>query len=169
MWQDAQVVILSTNNKSDLYLYKGVELIHKTREHIEGNWTYQNQHIYILYNEEIKEGDWKYNVIDKSITQQDGGFCFESDLKIIATTDPSLVIEGKASTGDIVWRYPFPKPSIGFINELVAYYNAKVPIIDVKVEYEFGNISESYFDGEKERLPLILKINQTDNTINIKL
>ena len=148
------------------------------------------QHLYFLSDEEIKEGDWYYTPIKRSIERcinkilviKDG----ENDiqqLKIIATTDSSLFTEienqcdgCKANLplrGNIHidgqsmgmacskrrYRDYLPKPSIGFINEFVACYNAKSPITHVMVEYD----SIDWLKNADQ-----LKVNPKDNTITIR-
>jgi len=86
------------------------------------------QHLYILSDDEIKETDWKYNVVNKSITKQDGGFSYESDKKIIATTDSSLNLPLISSVD--------PKVFFSFIHYFISEYNKGNVISSVSVEYE---------------------------------
>jgi len=142
-----------------------------------------NQHLYFLSDEEeIKEGDWCYdkvlNVIFqtdehtdfKYINQTDMVFVFNNVLKIIATTDDSLAIpyDGKTPISENWGGYKLPQPSQSFIEKYVEEYNNGNVITEVRVEYEFGGIEESYFDGNNEKLPLRLKVNPKDNTITIR-
>lgn len=104
------------------------------------------QHIYILSNENIKEGDW-YMVTDftkpedirqatKYLTPEErrhNGY-----KKIIATTDGSLgnmilyLKVGKAMKGN--WK-SLPKPSDSFIKKYIEEYNKGNVITKVLVEY----------------------------------
>jgi len=126
------------------------------------------QHIYITSDEEIKEGDW-YCSPTGIVSQHNGTEKLPDGWKkIIATTDKSLkinLLEGIKHAPEN-WR-ELPQIPQSFIEYFVDQYNKGNIITEVMVEYELGNISESYFDGEKEKLPLHLKINP-DNTINIK-
>lgn len=142
------------------------------------------QHLYFLSDKEIKESDFWFNLDDSSINY---GELYSianyapSCKKIIATTDPNLFIqeknqcdgckrrlpvEGFMHVGDTItchadrYRKQLPRPS----NEFLKKYCEFGGISTVLVEYYFGNISESYFDGEVERLPSKLKILH-DNTI----
>lgn len=156
------------------------------------------QHLYFLSDEEIKEGDWYYTPIKRSIEQCVKKILVIKDvkndiqqLKIIATTDNSLHT-GFAKTlcpkcnskmsihlpdhikcincGQEGWNLvqgvyneinKLPQPSLGFINEFVAHYNAKSPITHVMVEYD------SHFpdtDGDFGKL----KVNLRDNIITIR-
>ncbi|MEW2859388.1 hypothetical protein AB1A63_15220, partial [Lactiplantibacillus paraplantarum] len=51
-----------------------------------------NQHLYILSDDEIKEGDWYHNSIDNSIKQASDWIYVSTCKKIIATTDTSLIL-----------------------------------------------------------------------------
>jgi hypothetical protein len=91
-----------------------------------------NQFIYILSNDEIKEGDWVYNKKSKEvykITIKEEVVSYEK--KIIATTDTSLI-------GGVRWgkEFSFPQPSPQFIQKYVELYNKGKIIERCLVEYE---------------------------------
>ncbi len=140
--------------------------------------TRQNQHLYFLSDEEIKEGDWKYSYTDKKVSKQDGGFTYEGDKKIIATTDSSLT---KLKTSEYHTGYCIylPQPSTAFLEVFVTEYNKGNQIKEVLVEYEgvCSNCGEYHkesilcsYQGEyaSQIAPFRLKVNSKDNTITIK-
>lgn len=152
---------------------------------------YQPQHLYILSDEEIKEGDWCYHSGRGIITQwfnRPGSYKEKDALrKIIATTDNSLGL---------------PQPSQSFIEKYVEEYNKGNIITEVMVEYEIksnaglghnewvylqhiegkiyipikieANIHQDTYELGKEdifedfEVETNLKINPKDNTITIK-
>jgi hypothetical protein len=124
------------------------------------------QHLYFTTDEEIKEGDWFYNVNYKKVLPWEKSFHQHiGTKKIIATTDTKLGIKCDCAikcdlcTGEHV----FPQPSQAFIEKYV-----KQGGID-KVDVEYGEDCERH--NELEGAPVIekwswLKIND-DNTITI--
>ena len=127
------VVMLPTNQRANLafnqinsrLLYDNDSTIDRVLPHC----TYQ--HLYILSDEEIKEGDW---VIpnDKNYANRPWKYspapcpmpywgCADNCKKIIATTDKSPGL---------------PSPSPEFVQAYIKSYNAGNPITEVMVEYE---------------------------------
>jgi hypothetical protein len=187
MKKSAQVVMLPTNEKADIVKFIG--------EFQPGKVVYvpdifkrdkdeQNQHLYILSDEPIKEGDWflmngciirqcalhKGDVLDTI-----GGLHHESVCKkIIATTDRMLKIGGGTGKREDGISIPLPQPSQSFIEHFVAEYNKGNIITKVLVEYEelldSNSVNQMMFSGmniKDATTELNLKINP-DNTINIK-
>lgn len=134
---------------------------------------YQPYHLYILSDDEIKEGDWIYwnNKVVKAIDT----VYTNSTKKIIATTDNSL-----SQTS----RTEIPRPSDSFILKYIEAYNNGKPIEKVMVEYEINNphnqelmfhkehkeyFFEDFVDGRFKTIYLKerVKINPKDNTITI--
>lgn len=149
---------------------------------------YQPQHLYILSNEKIKEGDWVYeNNLNQEtniyqvfkINNELGFFRFKnvwiplnkqnSAKKIIATTDrlSVLIDDGylakESPTGKVI-DY-LPQPSQSFIQKFVEEYRKCNIITEVMVEYEEG---KSYSGNEGLIVKEWLKINPKDNTITIR-
>ena len=128
----------------------------------------QLQHLYIISDDEIKEGDWYYCKRLNKIFQAIKGITYNiegNEHKIIATTDESLNL---------------PQPSKQFIQKYIEEYNKGNVITDVLVEYEnvyidaFGTKivqhkkdSNSYLK-QCTFINSILKVNPKDNTITIK-
>lgn len=128
------------------------------------------QHLYILSDDELKKGDWVYDVITKKIYQITDKYTIDySNLhfpkswnKIIATTNSDLKVKYPEIREDSY--LPLPQIPLNFIKHFISEYNAGRVITEVEVEYTEINVINGYL-GEKK---LKLKINQ-DNTINISI
>lgn len=144
MKQKAQILLLPTEKESNLYLFE------KTNKLILSNHPNQkdeatSQHLYILSNKKIKEGDWGYDAFHGIFKVTDNAL--KSTKKIIATTDKTLNL---------------PSPTQDFIEKYIKSYNEGNEITDVLVEYE-KHYGSSNFEHDNYYAP---KINQ-DNTITI--
>ncbi len=164
-----KVVMLPTKEKAQLTLSPL-----KTKLRFNDEYKLQDdiyQHLYIISDDEIKEGDWyitdnnrilqcKEVLMDIVYGKGDYGRN-KSGIKgkIITTTGSSLIITiyEKGS-----WRN-LPQPSQSFIEKYVESYNKGQQIVDVMVEYITHNRS-GFEDPSVNRL----KINPKDNTITIK-
>lgn len=178
MWNKRKVVMLPTNEKANLYLQKDKPLLYiKNPEMLNEINIKQYQHLYILSDEEIKEGDWFITNDSKSIFQCGKFEPMKGDKKIIATTDKSLRI-GELKEGGRIEH--LPQPSQSFIEYFIEEYNKANIITDVMVEY-FTNIpvisDKEYEQVENGTLSYkdtnpytidILKINP-NNIININI
>lgn len=123
---------------------------------------FKSQHLYITSNEEIKEGDWVIDTVERYIRQ-----AIKSDLeyfnavltglnsghlrlKIIATTNPELWTEEYVVAGDIDDLINIPKIDLPFIEAYIKAYNTKKPIKEVKLEIQnavlAGSSSEYSFN-----------------------
>ena len=164
-----KVVMLPTNEKAGLKLGQNGLLVNNTLGY-DSHFT--NQHLYFLCDDEIKEGDWWVDLLEKRIfkvTEEDvivtkaDGLPHNEFKKIIATTNTSLLIGGPKSKN---WVYlPFPQPFEGFIQKFIESYDDGNPITEVDVEYDsnldqIGSEDDEYFEK--------LKVNPKDNTITIK-
>jgi hypothetical protein len=179
--KNIEVVILPTDKKAngfDIMLLKKLRTYINTKEGqlainkfpnsplYYGN-IWETQHLYFLSDDEIKQNDFCYDKVLNLVFQTDKftdlKYANKNHLikKVIATTDKLLCF----NSGRV--GYNIPSPNKKFIEHYVEQYNKGNVIDFVKVEYEIAHISESYFDGEQEKLPLILKVNINDNTINI--
>lgn len=94
----------------------------------------QPQHLYFLSDEEIKDGDWYYDLTYKQVFRNKAGKNTPSDnwKKIIVTTDKSLEVVSKGINP--VYE-KLPQPSQQFIEKYVEDYNKGNIITDVMVEY----------------------------------
>lgn len=177
MKKSAQVVMLPTNEKAVIgfLTQKGKErghLVHFDRP-MPNILDSENQHLYILSDEEIKEGDYHVAIRivktngDKAIAftdqeQLDAIAEIGGAKKIIATTDKSLKQEifGLGETA----MCSLPQPSTSFIEKFVDEYNKGNVITEVMVEYKsIGAYANPKYDSDYQ-----LKINP-DNTIDINM
>ena len=143
-----KVVMLPTNNdRQGIYLspITTINKIHYTTKRILNS--YIAQHLYIISDDEIKEGDWYLtpkNTLCKCIKKDnkyvyslEGGSSTDCK-KIIASTDTSLTwIEHDDSVPyPKGTQYRLPQPSLQFIEKYIEEYNKGNMITDVLVEYE---------------------------------
>lgn len=174
MFKRAKVVMLPTNEKADkgniCFGYYGLQML----KHSDGKTIANKQHLYILSDDEIKEGDWF--IQSNSVLRT----CFDLEwkgfYKIIATTD-NLKVTLSDYTKDSITYTKFdeilPKPSQSFINKYIDEYNKGNIIIDVLVEYDEmylfpdGSYSRSAQNMLNVKAVDLLKISK-DNTITIK-
>ena len=159
---------------------------------------FKHQHLYIISDDEIKEGD--YFLADNRLnttsnkglpnwvlckcTKVKNSWVYCNEIpdeghngdwckKIITTTDTSLYIHQKETISLPERVFYLPQPSQQFIQKFVEEYNKGNIITDVLVEYELIS-NEEYFgntvnpDDDVPYFDERLKINHKDNTITIK-
>jgi len=195
-----QVVMLPTEEKAILHLSIGGKLTdnHHTRHGSgKGDNSWKPQHLYILSDDKIKEGDWFINLsfIDKTLDNKP----YQADKndvnislinekkyckKVIATTDNSLALNPTHYTDGTKRAFHtieyLPQPSFQFISKFIEEYNKGTVITDVLVEYEtkcigcgaYVNKDMKYCsypapDEHNRCLHNVLKVNPKDNTITI--
>ena len=180
-FKKTKVVMLSTNEPSkigNLATYQKRSLAKVIKEGINPkDSTLQFWNLYIISDDEIKEGDW---CIDSNaiIFQHKNHFPISiGQRKIIATTNPLLKIEIDGNRGDLLPDVSFdinlPQPSQQFIQKYIEEYNKGNVITDILVKYELIS-NEEYFgntvnpDNDVPYFDEKLKINPKDNTITIK-
>ena len=190
MFKKRKVVMLPTNERSQIWI--GTPALGLRHDQPGSAPFIKYFHLYFLSDkEEIKEGDWflsNLNEILKCTKREDKFIWYEKltvpgvskvaqpfsihinlkPKKIIATTDTSLTEKIEMLGTGSTYVFNLPQPSQSFIEKFVEEYNKGNVITEVMVEYEFGGIEESYFDGNNEKLPLRLKVNSKDNTITIR-
>ena len=141
----------------------------------------QLQHLYIISDDEIKEGDWCYDLKNNCTLQAKSSYEGMRIKKIIATTDESLYFKDtnknpKQYMGSYISMSlgeNLPQPSQQFIQKYIEEYNKGNVITDVLVGYELVS-NEEYFlntinpDDDVPYFDENLKINPKDNTITIK-
>lgn len=152
MWKDngLQLVMLPTKEETSLIIDDNSRTLHKLDNPKEAAWGFQQ--LYLLSDEEIKEGDWcckkdvKGWVFKWVDTTNDW---YDNSKKIIATTDPSLNLPC------------FPS---SFLEEYVKRYNSKKSL-EVKVEYT----KEGRWNwGGSDPICDVWILNSEDNTISIR-
>lgn len=138
------VKIVKSNNLSRLYQYD------------ESKWKYKDEisytphHLYLLSDEKIEEGDWKFNSKLNCITQhlrEGKGLPDELKLandyckKIIATTDSSLEISNNFGYTQLLpntkdFKFYLPQLPQSFIDLFISEYNKGNIIEEVGVEWQ---------------------------------
>tara|TARA_R110002050_G_scaffold280886_1_gene428071 strand:- start:513 stop:1148 length:636 start_codon:yes stop_codon:yes gene_type:complete len=132
-----KIVMLPTEDNSLLGVHNRKGLLYAKNE----GWCYivkhdyiQPQHLYILSDDEIKEGDWIYDgVINEVHKVFHDTSVIGQDRKIIATNDPKLTKVDEIS-GENVWTSLIPQIPQSFIE-----YYAKHQPEYVEMEYECIN------------------------------
>jgi len=163
MIKRCKVVMLPTNTKSKIWLNDNNTLDvynHKQRLGSPGI----PQHLYILSYEEIKEGNcWAINKNNDTLYFLDSMGVYDSWLKVIASTDSSLILPLTKDNHISITSRLMPLPSQSFIEEYASEYNKENKIKKVLVEYEeyTGYPPVSF-------MPDTLKVNHKDNTITVK-
>lgn len=146
MKKKCKVVILATERTSDLYIWYDKLEFSKLDQKV------NCQHLYITSDDEIKEGDWVIETLNKVIFQvknSTNDYRDSTFKKIISTTDKSIDL---------------PEIPQSFINQYIESYNKGNVITEVMVEYEqFFDICPEIDDV---RANYKAKINP-DNVINI--
>ena len=175
-YQQCEVVMLATNyGKLTLYDYKDLKTLSYALGNHKGSTNLIPQHLYILSDDEIKEGDWVYDTITNTI--QKAMYSHEilkrDFKKIIATTDTLIIANMSDSNAvrEIDFDIEVPKPSNSFISKYIEEYNKDNQIIDVLIEYSKEWVGKEYVDDIDaygyDKFEKRLKIN-SDNTITIK-
>lgn len=156
MQKEYLIYLVSTDKHSNLYILshqhrKPVLAYNKNKveKYICGDLTYNDQlpqHLYIVSDKEIKEGDWVINNLDKSIGRAERKpSAFEAMdkeySKIIATTNPELnakVIGFKSVTENVHYSdYNVAKIDEQWIKDVyIPAYNSGSPITKVMLEYD---------------------------------
>ena len=128
-----------------------------------------NQHLYIISDDEIKEGDWFINLFNNVVVQAHNWIYVSTCKKIIATTDTSLKINNitRQLGNDAPNIISLPQPSQQFIEKYIESYNKNEIITDVLVECEMKHTGWTK-DQSEYTYDEFLKINPKDNTITIK-
>jgi hypothetical protein len=168
MYKKCKVVLLPTKQEGNLYLW-GYKLFTGIKR-----GDSESHHLYVLSDDEIKEGDWFINrqyMIEEDNVPEYALWRYDNQsikpnsnpMKIIASTDSSLKIP---KVFDYT-KYGENLPSIpqSFIDYYVSEYNKGNKIEEVMVEYEPTGRMKS--GGVETNITEILKLN-SDNTINIK-
>lgn len=151
-YKNHQVVILPTETKSKLYQLLTDKKLYIGDNIPQSDSQRPNQHLYILSDEEIKEGDWyigerntgpqllqckeiKEGMViptESSKYPYNIGEC----KKVIATTDSSLTQLVQTLHGKAFVSKELPRPSDAFVQKLVEECNKGNVITEVLVEYE---------------------------------
>ncbi len=142
------------------------------------NFTHTNkQHLYILSDDKIKEGDFYYLEKVGVRGSSSGIYKCESNIgsklntlatnckKVIATTDYTLLNDDDFINSVTPFRN-LPELSQQFIQQYVEAYNNGMPIEEVDVEYRLVDYAVEDDPNSSFKYGVITN---SDNTINIKL
>lgn len=182
MKKKCKVVMLPTNEKAGLgSIYKRIKddeigkidefdtigklFINKNPNVQKSNSNFEAQHLYILSDEEIKEGDFGYNIISKTIDKFTKSLLRNKEYykKIIVATDKSLLKPySQQNLNDFA---SLPQPTTEFIQQYVDAYNSGNPIEEVEVEYEQKDF---VWVDNKNLAPYYLKLN-SQNQVEITI
>lgn len=174
MWKEHDVVMLPTKEKAtnEDISYKGELYLWKNKLYYKTDSEYpllqsKSYHLYILSDEEIKEGDWfiqnnkellqykrKSNTIGCFFDNNNELQTFHSNkrLKIIASTDKSLNL---------------PELSDTFTKEYIKEYNKGNKIEEVLVEYDSELITKNEEDADYFNYDDGTKLNKNFNKIKV--
>jgi hypothetical protein len=139
-----KVLMLPTDNKSNLVLglkTHNLYSITPKERNVLGDNSIQFQHLYIISDDEVKEGDWYIvnNIrLTNEIRQSNGNKSGDQYQKIIATTNRLIQTKeviGRDEIGNLYNPIFLPQPSPQFIAKFVESYNKGQVITDVLVEY----------------------------------
>ena len=160
-YKKAQVIMLPTENKTNLFLSDFNKILNVVNQ---SSYYHTGQHLYIVNDDEIKEGDWVLSKLNELVLLKKNYTNFNYK-KIIATTDKSLNhIKHNESVPYPKGQQIFlPQPSKEWIEYYISEYNKGNCLKEVFVEYEIDYQN----DGDSCSEYYWLKINP-DNTINIK-
>jgi hypothetical protein len=191
-FKNAKCIILPSEQKSNLYFYKEGKFVK------DGKLVFNTikrelaapQHLYIISDEEIQEGDWcimfRINDIPLVLKYKYGNkeTMFANSLpskKILAATDSSLRIARKNSHPNSIWKLDgtlLPTLSKEFISLYIEEYNKGNVIEEVEVEYEIKDVNPMSLSWKEDylRFGLMHKSNMqkrpklnSNNEINIRL
>lgn len=119
MKKEFSIILLPTDKESRIYIETMGELVYLDETYLTEGKT--NQHLYILSDEEIEEGEWCLDTIKNKIVKANSVLISDLFKKIIASTDPSLNL------------LPI---SDSFIKEYVKAHNEgkKIDVVELEVE-----------------------------------
>lgn len=165
--QKAQVIILSTPYKSNIWFRNG-----KLEYNCSKSKKINPHDLYIVSDEEIKEGDWVLNISSNEFYQCNDiskSNQYKHNKKIIATTDTSLtILEDIGDNSGFGVEVELPQPSQEFIEKYIKEYNKGNIILNILVQMTYDIQKEDDgFDIGQRRVNYRVKINSKDNTITI--
>ena len=172
-WIRREVIMLPTDDKTILCLEGNKLTLERC---IAVGCQHKFQHLYILSDEKIEEGDWYYHPFLKRIVKASHVIDYrEHRTKIIASTDESLRFNPNVPNF-LLGNESLPQPSQEFIEAYVKAYNEGNSITEFMVEYEeymtdgwvptYNNPDNSNCESPAE-LDYKLKV-KSDNTISIR-
>lgn len=153
------------SEKAELSYYGQIALLENGKLHraVHLSPLYKLQHLYIISDEPINEGDYWFD--GTNIRNDFSSNIIKSyDKKIVVTTDKSLgnIYSGnkKAEKSSLYSLYSFPSFNDSFIKAYVKAYNEGKQITEVDLEME------KYFEYDLQNPKLLIKT-RVDNTVII--
>jgi len=176
-----QVVLLPTEKASLLYRIHSradSKIVLGYGQDTTKDLSLKPQHLYILSDDEIKEGDWYIHNQSGTLRASNSNAIPMDAKKIVATTDFELNKgwikdndpERLSTHTNIVTMRGIAQPSESFIKKYIKMYNAGTPITDVMVEYENFKTNNHLYPHKSNREydnNWLLKV-APDNTITIR-
>lgn len=163
-YQEAEVVMIATENKSFLFLNKNKDWLKELNIKIEDHPKERNQHLYIVSNETIKESDWYIRLDNSQIYRAETDIMVINQhvrnghiKKIIATTNEYIGYTD-IRVSPVKNFCIYPRPSDSFIKKYIEEYNKANQITKVLVEYESfitGQCNCQCHDGKTVMLHMI--------------
>lgn len=137
------IVMLPTEKASSIHL-NPKKLVKWHMDITPTNKDCVNQHLYIISDDEIKEGDWYIDdtlqlrkaIMSDKDWQNSGKPAYTICKKIVATTDKSLGKEGYTGIREDMAFFPLPQLRESFIQSYIKAYNEGKPITEVDLEME---------------------------------
>jgi hypothetical protein len=167
MFKKAKVVMLPTNQKAGLVINPSTKKIQYIDFERSSKYytdvAFVCNHLYILSDDEIKEGDWVIKNGHTTVYRIEKDSRIDNCKKILASTDKSLslvctcgatkvVNTGLCSECHLFTNIPLlPQPSQAFIEKYITEYNKGNIITDVMVEYDEWyeeDTSRNYIPGK---------------------
>lgn len=166
-----KVVMLPT--EKDSYIHKNESEVFLLPNKVYYTTDSKPQHLYIISDEEIEEGDWCFDLEVNRIFKAEWGNPHNSK-KIVATTDKSLQnINGNVNeenerdeTG-LLLTQTLPQIPESFVLAYIKAYNEDNPITEVDLETicEYGDNCPSKGAYDKQHLCKISIKTRPDNTV----
>lgn len=149
-----KVVMLPTEDKSPIFICNNMLSLHERNQNIlsgKNGFDTIHQHLYVISNDEINEGDWCYHKASKTIVKYPkNGFPKDHALKVIASTDRLVVKETPVRSADsfdlTVYTDKEYIPNIHplFIQQYVNEYNKDNKIEFIEVVFIFNTTNEDW-------------------------
>lgn len=135
-FKECNVVMLPTKDRSEILITNN-KLLYKGNRMENSDI---NQHLYIISDDEIKEGDWCLTPIEEGVQyviKAKGSNYNKLCKKIIATTDKSLELYTTKGKGVLVTN--LPQPSQSFIKAFVKAGGIDKVLVEYEKDIPFGN------------------------------
>lgn len=149
-----KVVMLPTKEVSVLTLWNNKELMLSKNSYRFYSKECAYQQLYVLSDDEIKEGDWQINHLTNKVSKRTKSALEVSQVncsKIVATTD---ILHGEflQYSGE---RYKIPQLPESFIQKYIKAYNEGNPITEVDLAILFSSYGTNKEELEKNKTTVL--------------